>query len=400
MKFYFRFAELRMIQRHILPVLSARAAQWPVVTVTGPRQSGKTTLCRQAFPDKPYANLERPDTRDFARTDPRAFLKQFSDGAVIDEIQRVPELLSWIQVTVDENNAAGQFILTGSHQFELSRHIAQSLAGRTALLKLLPLSIAELLPVLAQPSVDNFLYQGGYPRIHAQHLDPAVALGDYFETYVQRDLRELVQLRNLHLFEKFVRLVAGRVGQLVNMQSLAADVGISGNTVQEWLTLLEASYIVFRLPPWSSNIGKRLIKSPKLYFYDVGLAAWLMGITQPAYLPTHPLRGNLFENLVILEVLKTLHNTGSKPNLCFYRDASHNEADLLLETGDKLHLLEIKAAQTLASDAMQAAMRVKAVLGERVASMTLVYGGEEAQQRSAFTVLPYTQVQDWVKGLC
>lgn len=388
-----------MIQRHILPILVARAAQWSVVTVTGPRQSGKTTLCRQAFPDKPYANLERPDTRDFARTDPRAFLKQFPDGAVIDEIQRVPELLSWIQVAVDENNTAGQFILTGSHQFELSRHISQSLAGRTALLKLLPLSIAELLPVLAQPSVDTFLYQGGYPRIHAQHLDPAVALGDYFETYVQRDLRELVQLRNLHLFEKFVRLVAGRVGQLVNMQSLAADVGISGNTVQEWLTLLETSYIVFRLPPWSSNMGKRLIKSPKLYFYDVGLAAWLMGITQPAYLPTHPLRGNLFENLVILEVLKTLHNAGVKPNLCFYRDASHHEADLLLETGDKLHLLEIKSAQTLASDAMHAATKVKAVLGERVASMTLVYGGEEAQQRSAFAVLPYTHVQNWVKGV-
>ncbi|MEN9423235.1 MAG: hypothetical protein RL122_618 [Pseudomonadota bacterium] len=388
-----------MIQRHILPILLARAAQWPVVTVTGPRQSGKTTLCREAFPNKPYSNLERPDTRDFARTDPRGFLSQFPDGAVIDEIQRVPDLLSWIQVLVDEKNTAGQFILTGSHQFELSRHISQSLAGRTALLKLLPLSIAELLPIVEKPTLDDFLYQGGYPRIHAQQLDPAVALGDYFETYVQRDLRELVQLRNLHLFEKFVRLVAGRVGQLVNMQSLAADVGVSGNTVQEWLTLLEASYIVFRLPPWFSNGSKRLIKSPKLYFYDVGLAAWLIGITQPAYLPTHPLRGNLFENLVVLEVLKTLHNAGAKPNLSFYRDANHNEADLLLETGDKLQLLEIKSAQTVASDAMQAATRVKTALGERVAGMTLVYGGAEAQRRSAFEVLPYTQVRAWVDGL-
>ena len=385
-----------MIQRHMLPTLLARAVQWPVVTVTGPRQSGKTTLCREAFPDKPYSNLERPDTRDFARLDPQGFLNQFPNGAVIDEIQRVPELLSWIQVRVDENNTAGQFILTGSHQFELSRHISQSLAGRTALLKLLPLSIAELLPVLDRPTADNFLYQGGYPRIHAQQLDPAVTLGDYFETYVQRDLRELVQLRNLHLFEKFVRLVAGRVGQLVNMQSLAADVGVSGHTVQEWLTLLEASYIVFRLPPWFSNGSKRLIKSPKLYFYDVGLAAWLMGITQPAYLPTHPLRGNLFENLVVLEVLKTLHNVGVKPNVYFYRDSQHNEADLLLETGDKLQLLEIKAAQTVASDAMQAATRVQRALEGRVASMTLVYGGTEAQRRSAFEVLPFTQVFEWV----
>lgn len=398
-KYYFGFAEKLMIPRHLLPVLLARAAQWPVVTVTGPRQSGKTTLCREAFPNKPYTNLERPDTRDFARTDPRGFLGQFAEGAVIDEIQRVPELLSWIQVLVDENNTAGRFILTGSHQFELSRHIAQSLAGRTALLKLLPLSVAELLPVLANPSADTFLYRGGYPRIHAQQLDPAVALGDYFETYVQRDLRELVELRNLHLFEKFVRLVAGRVGQLVNLQSLAADVGVSGNTAQAWLTLLEASYIVFRLPPWFANIGKRLIKSPKLYFYDVGLAAWLMGITRPEYLPTHPLRGNLFENLVVLEVLKTLHNSGVKPNLYFYRDASYNEADLVLETGDKLQLVEIKAAQTVASDAMQAVARVQAVLGERVAGATLVYAGAEAQRRSAFEVLPYTQVREWMGRL-
>lgn len=388
-----------MIARHMLPTLLARSSQWPVVTVTGPRQSGKTTLCRDAFPDKPYANLERPDTRDFARTDPRGFLGQFTDGAVIDEIQRVPELLSWIQVAVDDKNTPGQFILTGSHQFELSRHISQSLAGRTALLKLLPLSMAELLPVLASPSIDSFLYQGGYPRIHAQQLDPAVALGDYFETYVQRDLRELVQLRNLHLFEKFVRLVAGRVGQLVNLQSLGADVGVSAHTVQEWLNLLEASYIVFRLPPWFANIGKRLTKTPKLYFYDVGLAAWLMGITQPSYLPTHPLRGNLFENLVILEVLKTLHNVGTKPHLHFYRDVRGNEADLLLESGDKLHLLEIKAAQTVASDAMQPAMRVQAALGERVAGMMLVYGGLEAQRRSAFEVLPYTQVQGKVLAI-
>lgn len=386
-----------MIERHLLPILLQRATQYPVVTITGPRQSGKTTLCRQAFPERPYANLERPDTREFARTDPKAFLAQFKPeiGCVIDEIQRVPELLSWIQVVVDENQQMGQFILTGSHQFELSHHITQSLAGRTTLLKLLPLSIAEIAPTLPAYTADELIFKGGYPCIYNQHLDPAMVLGDYFETYVQRDLRELIQLRNLPLFEKFVRLSAGRVGQLLNISSLANDVGVSSQTIQEWVSLLEASFILFRLPPWFANISKRLIKSPKLYFYDVGLAAWLMGITRLEHLPTHPLRGHLFENLVVLEVLKGLHNTGSKPYLNFYRDAAGNEADLLVEQGLGVHLLEVKAAQTVASDAMNGLMKVKEILGDKVLDLTLVYGGNEGQRRSAFEVLPYDQVRQW-----
>jgi len=245
-----------IFQRHIHSVLFARAAALPVVTVTGPRQSGKTTLCRIAFPDKTYVNLERPDNREFARADPKAFLAQLGQGAVLDEIQRVPELLSWIQADVDDCPAPGRFILTGSHQFDLGRHVSQSLAGRTALLKLLPLSIAEILDASNGGNIDALIQAGGYPRIHAEGLDPAMALGDYFETYVQRDLRELVAIRHLTQFEKFVRLAAGRVGQLLNMQSLASDVGVSGNTVREWIGLLELSYIVFRLPPWFGNIGK------------------------------------------------------------------------------------------------------------------------------------------------
>ncbi|MBK8454220.1 MAG: ATP-binding protein [Thiofilum sp.] len=386
-----------MIERHLLPILLQRATQYPVVTVTGPRQSGKTTLCRQAFPERPYANLERPDTREFARTDPKAFLAQFKPetGCVIDEIQRVPELLSWIQVAVDERPQMGQFILTGSHQFELSHHITQSLAGRTTLLKLLPLSIAEIAPTLPAYSADELMFKGGYPRIYDHNLDPAMVLGDYFETYVQRDLRDLMQLRNLPLFEKFVRLSAGRIGQLLNMSSLANDVGASSQTIQEWISLLEASFILFRLPPWFVNISKRLIKTPKLYFYDVGLAAWLMGITRLEHLPTHPLRGHLFENLVVLEVLKSLHNAGAKPYLNFYRDAAGNEVDLLVEQGLGAHLLEIKAAQTVASDAMNGVLKVKELLGEKVLDLTLVYGGQEGQQRSAFEVLPYYQVSQW-----
>lgn len=391
--------KLMIIPRHLQPVLLDRAKQYPVVTVTGPRQSGKTTLCQQTFPNKPYTNLERPDLRDFARNDPRAFLNQFGEsGAVIDEIQRVPELLSWIQVEVDEKKQMGRFILTGSHQFDLSREILQSLAGRTALLKLLPLSISELNGVEQYQTIttDAYLHKGGYPRIYEQQLDPAIVLGDYFETYVQRDLRELIQLKNIQLFEKFVRLSAGRIGQVLNMQSLANDVGISGHTVNEWTALLESSYIIFRLPPWFANIGKRLIKSPKLYFYDVGLAAWLMGITREEHLTTHPLRGYLFENLVVLEVLKAIHNRGEKPNVYFYRDSAKNEADILLDGGDGIRLLEVKSAQTVASDAMRPARKVAGILGKRVNSMGLVYGGEEYQKRSEFEVLPYRGVGEWV----
>ncbi len=398
LKCHFIYARITiMFKRHLLPVLQSRARQMPVVTVTGPRQSGKTTLCRMAFADKPYANLEQPDIRDFARTDPRGFLAQFPDGAVIDEIQRVPDLLSWIQGEVDQHKTAGRYILTGSHQFELSRQISQSLAGRTTLLKLLPLSVAELAQGAPQ-STDEFLYRGGYPRIHADGLDPTVALGDYFETYVQRDLRELVQLKNIVAFERFVRLAAGRVGQVLNLQSLAADVGVSGHTAREWITLLEASYIVFRLPPWFSNIGKRLIKSPKLYFYDVGLAAWLVGIKQSEHLAAHPLRGNLFENLAVLEVLKTYLNAGEHPDLHYYRDSTGIEADLVLQHGAEMTLIEIKSAQTIASDAMRNIANIRNGLGARAIGSALIYGGTETQRRSEYDVVPYTEIWRWLGG--
>lgn len=387
----------RMFPRHILPVLQDRARRLPVVTVTGPRQSGKTTLCRMAFPEMPYFNLERPDTREFARSDPRAFLDGLGDGAIVDEIQRVPELLSWIQADVDANPAPGRFILTGSHQFELSRHIAQSLAGRTALLRLLPLSIAEL-QAAGPLASDELLHRGGYPRIHADGLDPAVALADYFETYVQRDLRELVQLRHLAEFERFVRLAAGRVGQVLNLQSLAADAGVSGHTAREWITLLEASFIVFRLPPWFANIGKRLVKSPKLYFYDVGLASWLVGVRQPEHLVAHPLRGHLFENLAVLEVLKTYANAGERPDLHFFRDSAGNEADLVLEHGATLTLVEIKSARSVAVDAMRSVAAVRRGLGGRATWSALVYDGTEAQRRSDFDVVPCVELRRWLMG--
>ncbi len=378
-----------MIARHLMSVLQSRALEYPVVTLTGPRQSGKTTLCRTAFPEKPYSNLERPDIRNFAQHDPAGFLAQFPKGAVLDEVQRVPELLSWIQVRVDEHKTAGEFILTGSHQFELSRHISQSLAGRTALLKLLPLSVAELCDAGLPTGVDHLLFAGGYPRIHADHLDPAVMLGDYFATYVERDLRELIQLRSIRQFENFVRLAAGRVGQLLNLHSLAADAGVSSVTAKSWLTLLEASYIVFLLPPWFANVGKRLTKSPKLYFYDVGLASWLIGITQESHLQAHPLRGSLFENLVVLEMLKARINDGLAANLHFYRDSSGLEVDVLLEAGNMIRLFEIKSSQTINQESFIQLNKVAAIFGERVVKKVVLYAGQEQQKRSNAAVLSY-----------
>lgn len=388
-----------MIARAITPILQQRAASLPVVTITGPRQSGKTTLCRMAFPEMAYVNLERPDLRAFAHDDPQGFLANYPDGAIFDEIQRVPDLLSWIQVDVDQRQQMGRFILTGSHQFELSQRISQSLAGRTALLRLLPLSVAELAASSAPHSVDSLIFMGGYPRIHADALNPALAMGDYFETYVQRDLRDLLEIRNLALFEKFVRLAAGRVGQLLNMQSLAADVGVSGNTASHWISILEASYIVFRLPPWFENIGKRLVKTPKLYFYDTALAAWLIGVSKIEHLAAHPLRGGLFENLAVLEFFKAYANRGERPNLHFYRDSAGQEADLLIETGRQLHLVEIKSGQTISSDAMRPISNIRRALGDRVSGATLVYGGSEAQRRSHFSAIPLADISARISSL-
>lgn len=304
-----------MIPRTLEAVLRDRAVQYPVVTLTGPRQSGKTTLCRAAFPQKPYINLESPDVREFARTDPRGFLASYPDGAILDEIQRAPELPSYLQPIIDDSNEPGRFILTGSQQFEVMTNISQSLAGRTALLKLLPLSIEELSNANIRLKIDELLLTGFYPRIYDAGLKPSQALGDYVETYVERDIRQLISIKDLALFEKFVRVCAGRVGQLLNLQSLGSDVGISHTTARSWLTLLQAGYVVFLLQPWHTNIAKRQIKSPKLYFYDVGLASWLLGAEDERHIKYHPLRGNLFENLVIMEALKHRYHRGERSNL-------------------------------------------------------------------------------------
>lgn len=381
------------IRRQAETVLLERAKAYPVVTVLGPRQSGKTTLCRIAFPDKPYVNLEQPDVREFAQQDPQAFLTQYPDGAVLDEIQNVPSLLSWIQVLTDSDPRAGRFVLTGSHQLQLSAQLTQSLAGRTAVIELLPLSLSELISQnVSMPTdgtVDQWMLQGGYPRIHAQQMSPEVMLSDYFATYVERDVRQLINLRHLREFGQCVRLLAGRTGQLLNQSSLGNEVGVSSNTITQWLSILEASFVVFTLAPWSANLGKRLVKSPKVYFYDVGLACWLLGIKTVEQLQYHPLRGALFENLVVLEVMKAQRNQGLREPLYFFRDSNGLEVDLLLERAEGLVLVEIKASQTVAAPLFKGLRTVSALLGERVKKQYLVYGGDALEERTGVQVLPF-----------
>ena len=376
-----------MIEREVTPRLIALFRQYPFVTVTGPRQSGKTTLCRAAFPDLAYANLEAPDQREFAESDPRGFLARLDDGAILDEIQRVPSLLSYLQVLADEKRRNSLFVLTGSEQFRLSDAIGQSLAGRTALLRLLPFSVAERQRTGASGAVDDILYAGFYPRIHDQGLEPRQALGDYFETYVERDVRRLGEIRNLSGFQRFVRLCAGRVGQLVNLSSLGADAGVSHATARAWLTVLEASYIVFQLQPFHTNLQKRLIKSPKLYFYDVGLASYLIGIEHARQIATHPLRGPLFENAAVVEAVKHRLNQGRQPNLSFFRDARGLECDLFYETGAGAAAIEIKSGATIASDYFDGLNRVAKRIPDITAKF-VVYGGAERQARTSGEAIP------------
>lgn len=359
--------------------------------MTGPRQSGTITLCRAVFPELDYANLEAPDQRDFAESDPRGFLDQFDGGAIIDEVQHVPALMSYLQVMADERSQNGLFVLTGSEQFRLSDAINQSLAGRTALLRLLPLSLTERQWSGVGGSVDDILYSGFYPRIIDQGLNPTQALGDYFETYVERDVRRIGEIRNLSNFRRFVRLCAGRIGQLVNLSSLGADAGVSHTTAREWLTVLEASYIIFQLPPYFANISKRLVKSPKFYFCDVGLATYLIGIENAGQVATHPLRGALFENAVVAEALKHRFNRGNQANLSFFRDSKGLECDLLYPSGSGFAAFEVKSGATIGSDYFRSLHRVAQAVPD-ITSKTVVYGGEARQSRSDSEVIPLSDL--------
>mgnify|MGYP006288931993 FL=1 len=365
------------IKRTAEDLVISLQSRYPVVTLTGPRQSGKTTLCRMAFGSLPYANLEAPDVRMRAQTDPRGFLADFSSGGVIDEFQRAPELASYIQTMVDDPAFSGTFVLTGSQNLAVRTSVSQSLAGRTALVSLLPFSLTEVSRAWPDLGTDELLFRGFYPRIYDRNLNPAQAISDYVGTYVERDLRQLSAVHDLSLFQKFMGLCAGRIGQLLNLESLGNDTGVSQSTAREWISLLEASYIAFRLPPFHANIGKRLVKTPKLYFYDVGLAAHLLGITDVSQIPRHPLRGALFENMVIVEVMKYFLNRGPRRDLFFYRDSNGNEVDLLLPSGNVIVPVEIKAAETIAKDFFEGLRRVSNAL-PAARHPILVYGGDES----------------------
>ncbi len=382
------------VNRTIETVLTNLAGKYPVVTITGPRQSGKTTLCRKVFTQKPYANLESPDVRQFAVDDPRGFLAQYPDGAVLDEIQRAPDLVSYLQPLVDQDRRDGLFILTGSQQFEVSNTINQSLAGRTALVRLLPFSMAEIQTAFALPGVDRLLYHGFYPRLWDKQLNPTQALGDYYQTYIERDLRQLLAIRDLNLFQRFIQLCAGRIGGLLNVSRLANDTGVSHTTAGNWLSLLEASYIIFQLQPYYRNISKRLVRSPKLYFYDVGLAVFLLGIENETHVARHPLRGSLFENLVVVEALKYRFNQGRRSNLYFYRDSKGNEVDLLMANGPDLFPIEIKSGMTITRDYFKGLKHFAKVFPDHIPRGSgLVYGGEDAQKRTDVAIFPVYHLQ-------
>ncbi len=365
-----------MIQRMITENLRELSRQFPIVTIEGPRQSGKTTLARITFPTYAYANLEETGTRKLAMNDPRGFFERFPAPAIIDEIQRVPQLLSQLQVVVDETRQNGQFILTGSHQPKLKEGVAQTLAGRTALLTLYPLSIAELIAAGIDLSRDEYLFRGFLPAVYDRNQNPSVAYESYYRTYVERDVRQLVNVAHQQSFELFIQLLAGRIGQVVNLEALSGEVGVSAKTLKEWLSVLEASFIVFRLAPYYNNFGKRFIKTPKIYFTDVGLAAHLLQIESAAQVSRDPLRGGLFENLVVLEALKARANAGRSAALYYMRDKTGTEADLVLEVRRRLHLFEIKSATT--PDASMAAnLRKLGKLSDQIVDGHVIYSGED-----------------------
>lgn len=391
-----------MIERDLAPRLLQAARQFPAVTLTGPRQSGKSTLCRALFSHLAYANLEAPDIRGLALDDPRAFLAQFPDGAVIDEVQRAPELPSYLQGMIDADRRPGRFILTGSQNLALLNTVSQSLAGRTAVLHLLPLAHGEVTRFERHPgTLEDALFAGGYPAIFEHETNPSDWLAAYTATYLERDARAAGNISDLAAFQRFVELCAGRTGQLLNYSSLAADCGVSQPTAKAWLDVLEAGFIAFRLRPFHANLRKRLVKTPKLHFHDVGLACWLLGIRSPEQLRTHPLRGPLFETWAVTEIAKHRANRGESGGICFYRDQGGAEADLIIERGDRLTLVEAKSSQTATNRLLDSARRVGATIEKagRPCEKIVIYGGDQVQQRTDARLVPWSRLheEEWAR---
>jgi predicted AAA+ superfamily ATPase len=366
-----------MIRRDMEAELGTSAAEYPVVTVVGPRQSGKTTLVRAVFAGHAYRSLEDPDVRRLATEDPRGFLAEIEAGGILDEIQRAPELLSYLQRLVDEDPTPGRFVLTGSNQPTLRQTVAQTLAGRNAVLTLLPFTIDEVRRIGASTEPFDLVISGLMPPVHDRALQPSRFYRGYYQTYVERDVRLLINLRNAEAFASLLRLLAGRVGQLVNLSSLSNDVGVSSTTIKEWISLLAGSYVVFTLPAYARSVRKRVVKSPKLYFTDVGLCAWLLGLASAAHARRDRCRGGLFENLIVTEVAKWYENRGRPAELYFYRDSNGNEVDLVCRAGRALVPIEIKSARTFTPEFVKGIERFRGATTEEVRSGYVLYLGDD-----------------------
>lgn len=366
-----------LIYRNLTDEINRLIPHFPVITITGPRQSGKTTLCKELFPDYIYINLEDANLREQIQRDTKGFLEQYPKKLIIDEAHHYPELFSYIQVLVDPDPER-RFILTGSSNFSLLANITQSLAGRTAILTLLPLSLRELGKTrIKEKSAETLILNGGYPAIWSKGVPRDALYRNYYTTYIERDVRQIINIKDMKLFQTFIRLCAGRIGTEFNASALAGEVGTSVNTINSWISTLAASYVAYTLPPYFANIGKRLIKSPKLYFYDTGLAAYLLGIENEDQLATHPVKGALFENLVVNEAMKNRLNRGKDPNLYFYRDKSQKEVDLLHTQANEIYAYEIKSAQTFHKEFFKGIDYLKGIFGDRLTRTAVIFDGND-----------------------
>lgn len=386
-----------MIARNLANQIKELFTQYPIVTLLGPRQSGKSTLVKALYPSMSYVNLEAPDERKIIENDPRAFLASIpKSGVIIDEVQRVPELLSYLQVYVDEKGENGQFILTGSHQLALHQEISQSLAGRTAILKLLPLSLTELKPLNLNLDEHDFLLKGFFPKLYKQEMSAHRYYQDYVATYIERDVHKMVNVKDLGLFQNFLQLTAGRIGQLVNYNNLSNELGVSSHTVKQWYSILEASYIIVKMRPYFENISRRVVKSPKIYFTDPGLACYLLGIENKTQLKRDPLYGNIFENMIIMELVKNRYNEGKEHNLYFYRDNNGNEIDALFKSAQQLTPIEIKSAKTFHASFLKGISFLQNLLPKQAQKGFVIYTGEKQYKLAQATTLHF---QDTAKAL-